>query len=201
MQQYGARSIWVYLLDDHDIVRRGLKDLLAVKDDITVVGDSGSAQGALPRIIDLAPDVLVVDLHLQDGTGVRMCRDVRARAPRVQALILTSADADEALVSTVLAGAAGYATKLVSSLEILDGIRRIGAGRPVLNGAERQRVHDHLVRQGAAGGLGESDREVLSLILDGHTDTEIAETLSSPAEVVRLAVDRIVDELTRHHPA
>jgi two-component system response regulator DevR len=128
MQGYTMKSIRVFVVDDHDIVRRGLIDLLSVKRDITVVGESSSAGSAVQRILDLKPDVMVLDRQLQDGTGIQVCRKVRSVDPSIHGLLLTSASDDEALLATLLAGASGYGTKLVNTASILDGIRRIGVG-------------------------------------------------------------------------
>lgn len=195
MPGYVSPPLRVYLIDDHDIVRRGLRDLLAVKRDLTVVGDSASGREAVPRIVHLAPDVVVLDLHLQDGSGIPVARAIRAQAPHVKVLMLTSAGDDEALTAAVLAGASGYATKLVESLGILHGIRQIGAGRSVLDQREVQRVEARLRRESADLGLADRERAVLELLLDGLTDTQIANRLSVPVETVTADVTRLIDQL------
>lgn len=195
MQGYVLRSTSVYLLDDHDIVRRGMRDLLDVKRDITVVGDSGSAREGARRIIELQPDVMVLDLKLQDGSGIHVCREVRARAPQIQALLLTSADDDEALLSAVLAGAAGYATKLVRSENILTAIRAIGAGRSLLDSFAIDRVRQHVTRRTEASATFQPGDGLLTDVLSGRTDAEIAQRLNSPLEVTSSRVAHLIDDV------
>jgi two-component system response regulator DevR len=195
MQSHVAPAVRVFLVDDHDIVRRGLRDLLAVKRDITVVGDAASGHEALPRIVHLAPDVVVLDLHLQDGSGVTVARAIRAQAPDVHVLILTSAGDDEALTATVLAGAAGYATKLVESLDILDAIRQIGAGRHVLDPARLQTARERIRRDATSRGLANGQHETLDLLLAGLTDAEIARELAMTEEAATAEVTKLVARL------
>lgn len=195
MAGYVLPSITVYLLDDHDIVRRGMRDLLDVKRDITVLGDSASAGQATRRIVELQPDVMVLDLHLQDGSGIRVCRRVRAQAPQVHALLLTSADDDEALLSAVLAGADGYATKLVRTESILASIRAIGAGRSVLDSSVVDSARQHIMARIKAGALSRSDESLLSEVLAGRTDGEIAQRLQLPLEEASSRIADLIDEV------
>lgn len=196
MQHYVSQAIRVYIVEDHDIVRRGLRDLLAVKRDITVVGDSGSAQNSIDRIIALRPDVMVLDLQLQDGSGVQVCRRVRSVVPSTQALLLTSASEDDALLSAVLAGAAGYATKLVDSGAILAGIRKIGAGRSLIDAAVSERARADLANpHGRAAGLDARQRELLAQVVAGLTDDQIAEAASRPLDEVHSNVLGLVRAL------
>ena len=134
------QQLRLYLLDDHDIVRQGLRDLLSGHRDLYIVGDSGSARRAVEAIPRLKPDVVVLDLQLQDGSGVSVCRAVRAAEPSIQVLLLTSAGDDEALVAAVLAGAAGYVIKLVRTNVIVDAVRRVGDGRSLLDAAAVDQV-------------------------------------------------------------
>jgi two-component system response regulator DevR len=175
MQRYGARALRIYLVDDHDIVRRGLRDLLAPSRDITVIGEAGSTAVAVRDITALEPDVMLLDLQLQDGTGIDVCRQVQAERPQIQGLLLTASGEDEALVATVLAGAAGYLIKASSSLVVLGAIRKVGAGKPLLGPAERGQVVDSLrgLADRPGGPLSPTDRQILHDILDGRTDTEI----------------------------
>ena len=175
MQGYGSREVRVFVVDDHDIVRRGLRDLLT-KSDITVVGDAGSAAHGTRRILDLRPHVMVLDVQLQDGSGVQVCRDVRSVDPSIKGVLLTSSGDEEALVLSVLAGAAGALVKLSATTDIVDAVRRIGAGRPLLAHADAERIGDH-VRARAENldpPLTAREAETLSLVLAGHTDQEIA---------------------------
>lgn len=199
MQRYASREVRVYLVDDHDIVRRGLRDLLAVKRDITVVGDSASAEASVARIIALRPDVMVLDVHLQDGSGIQVCRRVRSVAPATQGLLLTSASDDEALLCAVLAGAAGYATKLVDTSTILDSIRKIGAGRSLIGPALAERVRAELASaDGRAAGLDDGQRELLDLVIDGLTDSQVAELTSRPVDEISAAILDMARSLTAH---
>jgi DNA-binding NarL/FixJ family response regulator len=179
VQRYGGRALRIYLVDDHDIVRRGLRDLLAASRDIIVVGEAASAANAVRDITAKEPDVMLLDLHLQDGTGISVCRRVQAEKPRIQGLLLTAAGDDEALVATVLAGAAGYLIKVSPSHAILGAIRTVGVGNSVLDPAEREQVVQSLraVADRPDGPLSRPDRQVLSGILDGQTDTEIMDRL------------------------
>src|SRR5919206_5396365 len=134
--------IRVYLLDDHEVVRRGLRDLLEAEDDIEVVGESGSAVDATHRIPALRPDVAVLDGRLPDGSGIDVCRDVRSVDPTIKALILTSYDDDEALFAAILAGAAGYVLKQIGSSALIDGVRRVAAGQSLIDPSLTARVLD-----------------------------------------------------------
>src|SRR3954465_10352440 len=127
--------IRVYLLDDHEVVRRGLHDLLEAEDDIEVVGESGSAVDATHRIPALRPDVAVLDGRLPDGSGIDVCRDIRSIDPTINALILTSYDDDEALFAAIMAGAAGYVLKQIHGTDLVDAIRRVAAGQSLLDPA------------------------------------------------------------------
>jgi DNA-binding NarL/FixJ family response regulator len=126
-------SIKVFLLDDHEVVRRGLRDLIEAHPDMTVVGESGSAQEAARRIPAMRPDVAVFDARLPDGSGIDVCRQVRSVDPSIRGLILTSYDDDEALSAAVLAGASGYLLKDIRGVGIIDAIRRVAAGEDLLD--------------------------------------------------------------------
>ncbi|MGH3506726.1 MAG: response regulator [Nocardioidaceae bacterium] len=194
MQGFVSRALRVYLLDDHDLVRRGLVDLLSSKRDIKVVGDSASAVAAVKSIIELQPDVMVLDVRLQDGSGIEVSRKVRAVEPRIRALMLTASDDDDALVAALLAGAAGYLTKLSASLDVLDTLRAVGAGRSLISPDERNRIGEEFLTglDNASRQSGrvadELDRLVLRHLIDGRTDSEIAELadLSEPNVVARV---------------
>jgi DNA-binding NarL/FixJ family response regulator len=187
MQGYAARHLRVYLVDDHDIVRRGLRDLLAAARDLSIVGDSGSARRAVPAITDLRPDVMVLDVHLQDGTGIDVCRDVRSVAPEVRGLLLTSSGEDQALVSALLSGAAGCLVKLAGSLDVLGAIRTVGAGRSLIDPAEAARVVAALRASldVLTPALTAYEQELLDLVLDQRTNREIAGLLGREEERVR----------------
>src|SRR5512145_968342 len=132
--------IRVFLLDDHEVVRAGLRELLQHEGDIEVVGESGLAEEAAHRIPALRPDVAVLDGRLPDGSGIDVCRDVRSVDPSIKALILTSYEDDEALFAAIMAGAAGYVLKQVRGTDLIDGIRRVAAGQSLLDPAVTTRV-------------------------------------------------------------
>lgn len=187
----------VFVLDDHDIVRRGLLDLLT-KRDMMVVGNSGSAREAPARILQLRPDVMVLDVRLPDGNGVQVCRDVRSVDPSITGLLLTSAGDQDALMLSVLAGAAGFVIKLAGTNEILDAVRRIGEGKPVLDPALAARVRDDLGRRAdeLQPPLSAREHDILTLVLDGRTDQQVADSLDEPVALVRDAVARLTRRLT-----
>jgi DNA-binding NarL/FixJ family response regulator len=128
-----SRRIGVFLLDDHEIVRRGVRDLLEAEPDIQVVGEAGTASSALARIPALRPDVAVLDMRLPDGDGVEVCREVRSRMPEVACLILTSFGDEEALFSAVMAGAAGYVLKQIRGSDLVSAVRTVAAGQSMLD--------------------------------------------------------------------
>src|SRR3954465_2579161 len=140
--------IRVFLLDDHEVVRRGLAALLESTDDVRVVGESGSAQEAARIIPALPPDGAVLDARLPDGNGVDVCRDVRSQDPSIKALMLTSYQDDEALFNAIMAGASGYLLKQVRGTDLVDAIRTVAAGGSLLDPARTQRVLER-VRTGA----------------------------------------------------
>jgi two-component system response regulator DevR len=201
MQGYGSREVRVFVLDDHDIVRRGLRDLLS-KRDVTVVGDSESAERATTRILDLRPNVMLLDVQLQDGSGVQVCRDVRAQDPSIQGVLLTSAGDEEALALSVLAGAAGALNKLAGTSDIIDAVRRVGAGRALREHAETERVGDRLRARAESldPPLDPNQAETLALVLAGHTDQQIAEGRQQPLTLVRDEVADLISRLTTYAP-
>ena len=142
----GPPKVRVFLLDDHESVRRGLKELLESEGDIEVIGESGSAREAMRRISALRPDVAVLDGRLPDGSGIDVCREVRSRFPEVAVLILTSFNDDEALLSAIMAGAAGYVLKQVRGNDLVETVRRVAGGQSMLDSAVRQQVLDRLRR-------------------------------------------------------
>lgn len=198
MQGLGSRTVRVFLLDDHDIVRRGLRDLMAPAHDILVVGESASAAGALQMIPDVNPNVMLLDLQLQDGTGIEVCRRIRTAHPDIHGLLLTSAGDDEALLAAILAGADGYLIKLTGSLEVLEAVRRVGAGRSLIDREQKrrliERVRAELIDSQAPGPPG-VDRDLLSQLLDGASDAEIAQRNELPVESVEGGVSALVESL------
>ncbi len=191
--------IRVFLLDDHEVVRRGLRDLLEGDGDITIVGESGSAQEATARIPALRPHVAVLDARLPDGSGIDVCRDVRSVDPAIRALILTSYDDDEALFAAILAGAAGYLLKQVGGQDLVDAVRRVAAGQSLIDPALTARVLERL-RHGPAehaelASLTEQERKVLMLIAEGLTNRQIGERLSLAEKTIKNYVSSLLAKL------
>jgi two-component system, NarL family, response regulator DevR len=191
--------IRVYLLDDHEVVRQGLRALLESAGDIEVVGESGSAQEAAARIPALHPHVAVLDGRLPDGSGVEVCRQVRAVDPSVQALILTSYDDDEALFAAIMAGAAGYVLKEIKGADLVGAIRQVAAGNSLIDPALTARVLDR-VRNGPATApelaeLTEQELKLLALIAEGLTNRQIGERMFLAEKTVKNYVSSISAKL------
>src|SRR6478609_5788987 len=172
-------AITVFLLDDHEIVRRGIRELLESEGDITVIGESGLAEEASRRIPALRPDVAILDGRLPDGSGVDVCREVRSRDPEIATLILTSYD--DALFSAIMAGAAGYVLKQVKGHDLIDTVRRVAAGQSMLDPAVTAQVLERL-RNGpqtdpSLEQLTPQERKILDLIAEGMTNRQIASAM------------------------
>jgi DNA-binding NarL/FixJ family response regulator len=191
--------IRVFLLDDHEIVRRGLRGLLDAEDDIEVVGEAGLVADAIPAILELRPDVAILDGRLPDGSGIEVCREVRAADPSIKGLILTSYDDDEALFAAILAGAAGYVLKQITGNDLIDGVRRVAAGQSLLDPALTARVLER-VRRGPEvneelSALTEQERKILALIAEGLTNRQIGERLFLAEKTVKNYVSSILAKL------
>ena len=191
--------IRVFLLDDHEVVRRGLHDLLESEGDIEVVGESGSVREAIARIPALRPHVAVLDGRLPDGSGIDVCREVRSIDPTIQALILTSYDDDEALFAAIMAGASGYVLKQIAGNDLVDAVRRVAAGQSLLDPALTARVLER-VRKGPEAheelaGLTEQERKILALIAEGLTNRQIGERLFLAEKTVKNYVSSILSKL------
>jgi two-component system, NarL family, response regulator DevR len=191
--------IRVFLLDDHEIVRRGLRELLESEGDIEVVGESGLAQEAARRIPALRPDVAVLDGRLPDGSGIDVCREIRSRNPEIAALILTSYDDDEALFSAIMAGAAGYVLKQVRGTDLVETVRRVAAGQSTLDPAVTQQVLDRLRRgpaeDPALAPLTSQERRTLELIGQGMTNRQISEEMFLAEKTVKNYVSSLLAKL------
>jgi two-component system, NarL family, response regulator DevR len=194
-----VEPVTVYLLDDHEIVRRGLRELIEAEEDLVVVGESGSAEEAQRRIPALRPSVAVLDGRLPDGSGIDVCREVRSRDPSIACLILTSYDDDEALFSAIMAGAAGYVLKQVRGNDLVEGIRLVAAGQSLLDPALTQRVLERL-REGEPkdarlAGLTDQERRVLALVAQGLTNRQIARELFLAEKTVKNYVSSLLAKL------
>jgi two-component system, NarL family, response regulator DevR len=192
-------TIRVFLVDDHEVVRRGLKELLDAEEDIDVVGDAASAGMALAGIAQTAPDVAVLDVRLPDGNGVEVCREVRARDPRIACLMLTSFGDDEALFDAIMAGASGYLLKDIRGNDLVDAVRRVAAGDSLLDPSVTGKVLERL-RKGdeedpRLASLSDQERRILALIAEGMTNRQIAEQMHLAEKTVKNYVSNLLAKL------
>lgn len=196
-------AISVFLLDDHEIVRRGLAQLLALEPDVEVVGEAGTAAEALARIPECHPDVAILDVRLPDGDGVEVCRDVRARlTPAPACLMLTSYSDDEALFGAVMAGAAGYLLKQVAGVDLVEAVRTVAGGGSMLDPHTTATVLERL-RRGDPGpdadpryeALSPQEQRILELIADGLTNRRIGEELHLAEKTVKNYVSSLLHKL------
>jgi two-component system, NarL family, response regulator DevR len=196
MPTYASPLVEVYLLDDHDIVRRGVRDLLVAARDIHVVGESSTTKGAAEAILRLGASVMVLDVHLPDGTGVEVCRQVRAVDPTVSGLLLTSMAEDDALAAAILAGASGTILKSSHGTDIIGAVRRLGSGRPMIDSTMAERVRAQLRSQLPALALSDDQQQMLNEVVDGRTDSEIAASRGIDLEQAGATVAALVGRLT-----
>ena len=194
-----SRPIRVFLLDDHEIVRRGLVDLLGSTTDILVVGEAGTAGEALRRIPAARPDVAILDARLPDGNGIDVCRDIRSAHPEVRCLILTSYDDDEALFAAVMAGAAGYLLKQIGGTSLTDAVRAVAAGRslmdPAVTGKLLDRLRHPVEPDPRVSQLTSREREILDLIAEGLSNKEIGTRLFLAEKTVKNYVSSLLAKL------
>lgn len=188
----------VFILDDHELVRNGLRATIDATEDMEVVGEAENADEALRRLPATKPDVAVLDLRLPDGNGIEVCREMRSRVPETACVILTSYADEEALLTAVMAGAAGYLLKEVKATALLDGIRRVAAGGSLLDPTVTQRAIDRM-RGGsedpALGQLTAQERKVLDLVAEGKTNRQIAESVYLAEKTVKNYVTNILRKL------
>lgn len=190
--------IRVYLLDDHEVVRRGLRELHEVEEDIDVVGESATAGEATRRIPALRPDVMVLDARLPDGSGIDVCRDVRSVDPGVVGIILTSFDDDDALRAAVMAGASGYLLKDIRGTQLVDSIRRVASGESLLDDgvvARLRKQWGHDVEDPRLAELSPQERRILEHIAEGLTNRQIGETMSLAEKTVKNYVTWVLAKL------
>jgi DNA-binding NarL/FixJ family response regulator len=197
-----VRQIGVFLLDDHEIVRRGLRNLLAAEKDITVVGEAETAASALARIPALRPDVAVLDVRLSDGDGISVCREIRSRYPEIGCLMLTSYGDDQALLGAIMAGAAGYILKQTCGEDLVGAVRTVAAGKSTLDPHATQRVMERLRDQVASAdplsALSEQEKRVLELVAEGLTNRQIAERMFLAEKTAKNYVSSILTKLGMH---
>ncbi|MCX5254780.1 response regulator transcription factor [Streptomyces canus] len=194
--------IRVFLLDDHEVVRRGVHDLLNDEPDITVVGEAATAEQALIRVPALRPQVAVLDVRLPDGDGVTVCRELRSQMPELACLMLTSFDDEEALLDSIMAGASGYVLKQIKGSDLVSAVRTVAAGQSLLDPSATARLMARL-RQGqepepepdALPGLTDREREILALIGEGLTNRQIGQRLYLAEKTVKNHISRLLAKL------
>jgi two-component system, NarL family, response regulator DevR len=189
----------IFLVDDHEVVRRGLTELFNAEDDLDVVGEAGTAEQALTRVASARPDVAVLDLRLPDGDGVTVCREIRSSHPEIQCVILTSYADDEAVFNAVMAGAAGYLLKDVRGAALVEDVRRVAAGQSLLDPLVTKRVLERL-RKGPQederlASLSEQERRILELIAEGLTNRQIGERMFLAEKTVKNYVSNVLMKL------
>ena len=199
MDQEPAGQIDVFLLDDHEIVRRGVRDLLEAEPGITVVGEAGTAASALARIPALRPDVAVLDVRLPDGDGVMVCREIRSAMPQVSCLMLTSHEDQEALFDAIMAGASGYVLKQIRGTDLVDAVRAVAGGQsildPVAAGQVMARMRDQTQPSDPLEGLSDRERTVLELIGEGLTNRQIGDRVYLAEKTVKNYVSALFAKL------
>ena len=192
-------AVRVFLLDDHEIVRRGLRELLELEPDIEIVGESGSAQEATRRIPALRPQVALLDARLPDGSGIEVCRDVRAVDPEIHGLILTSFDDDDAMASAIIAGASGYLLKDIKGQDLVSAIRRVSQGENLVNPQHAQQVRDRWARDHGEDPrlrmLTPQERRILQHVAEGMTNKQIGEAMFLAEKTVKNYITAVLAKL------
>jgi DNA-binding NarL/FixJ family response regulator len=192
-------KVGVFLLDDHEIVRRGVRELLEAEPDIEVVGEASTAEAALARVPALRPDVAVLDVRLPDGDGVSVCRALRSQTPETGCLMLTSFGDDEALLDAVMAGAAGYVLKQIRGTDLVGAVRAVAAGESMIPRETAARLLDRAGEQARAAGplarLTGQERRILELIGSGLTNRQIGEELGLAEKTVKNYVSGLFAKL------
>jgi DNA-binding NarL/FixJ family response regulator len=194
-----AQPIRVFLLDDHEVVRRGVRDMLETAPDLVVVGEASTAADALATGPALAPDVAVLDVRLPDGDGVSVCRDLRSQLPNLACLMLTSFADDEALVDAIMAGASGYVLKQIHGADLVNAIRTVAAGQSMLDAGTTAQVMERL-RSGSGtedplSSLSDQERRILDLIGEGLTNRQIGERIFLAEKTVKNYVSNLLAKL------
>ncbi|MFC9633562.1 response regulator [Streptomyces mirabilis] len=195
--------IRVFLLDDHEVVRRGLTDLLDAEPDISVIGDAGSVEHALVRGPALRPDVAVLDVRLPDGDGISVCRELRSQLPELACLMLTSFDDEEALLDAIMAGASGYVLKQIKGSDLVSAVRTVASGQSMLDPTTTARLMRSLRADPTEvpalapelAGLSPRERDILALIGDGLTNREIGKKLYLSEKTVKNHISRLLAKL------
>ncbi len=198
----GQGNIAVFLLDDHEVVRRGLRHLLSTEPDIQVVGEAGTIASALEQILELRPNVAILDVRLPDGDGISLCREIRSRLPETACLMLTSVGDDQAMVSSIVAGAAGYVLKSTGAADLIGAVRTSAAGLSMIDPHTAQQVIERLRNRTASmastAALTDQERGVLDLVGEGLTNKQIAERMSLSEKTVKNYVASLLSKLGMH---
>ena len=198
-QQEGLAMVKVFLVDDHEVVRRGLADLLASDPELEVIGDAGSVSEAMVRIPAVKPDVAVLDVRLPDGNGIELCRDLLSELPELRCLMLTSFTSDEAMLEAILAGASGYVVKDIRGMELAQAIKDVGAGKSLLDNraaaALMAKLRGSAEHQDPLSGLTERERTLLGLLGEGLTNRQIAARMFLAEKTVKNYVSRLLAKL------
>jgi two-component system response regulator DevR len=194
-----GNTVRVFLLDDHEVVRRGLRELLEADGGLEVVGEAGTAEEAIARIPPTRPDVAVLDVRLPDGDGIEVCREVRSSHPEIQCVILTSFTDDQALIQAMMAGAAGYVAKQLKGGDIVDAVRRVAGGQSLLDPAVTARARERLRAEPEederVARLSAQERTILELIADGLTNRQIATELNLAEKTVKNYVSNLLSKM------
>jgi two-component system, NarL family, response regulator DevR len=194
-----GNTVRVFLLDDHEVVRRGLRELLEADGGLEVVGEAGTAEEAIARIPPTRPDVAVLDVRLPDGDGIEVCREVRSSHPEIQCVILTSFTDDQALLQAILAGASGYVAKQLKGDDIVDAVRQVAAGQSLLDPAVTARARERLLAEPRederVARLSAQERTILDLIADGLTNRQIATELNLAEKTVKNYVSNLLSKM------
>ncbi|MEV7179011.1 response regulator transcription factor [Kitasatospora sp. NPDC093679] len=195
-----STQITVFLLDDHEVVRRGVHDLLDSEPDLTVIGEAATVEQALARVPALRPDVAVLDMRLPDGDGVTVCRELRSKMPELACLILTSFDDEEALLDSIMAGASGYVLKQITGTDLVSAVRTVAGGQSMLDPGATTRLMARLRGDTAPPAsdmpaLTDREREILALIGEGLTNRQIGQRLYLAEKTVKNHISRLLAKL------
>jgi two-component system response regulator DevR len=191
--------IKVFLVDDHEVVRRGVADLLAADPELSVIGEAASVAQALARVPALQPDVVVLDVRLPDGNGIELCRELRSKLPELNVLMLTSFTDEEAMLNAILAGAGGYVIKDIQGMQLTSAVRDVGSGRSLLDNRAAAilmaRLRAAANSSGPLAGLGERERILLDLIGEGLTNRQISQRMHLAEKTVKNYVSQLLTKL------
>lgn len=192
-------DVRVFLLDDHEIVRRGIAEVIGLQSDITVVGEAGTAAEAITRIRASQPDVAILDVRLADGDGIEVCREIRSLFPHIQVLMLTSYSDDEALLNAFMAGASGYILKEIRGSDLISTIRQVAAGHSLLDPSVAKQILERLrignKEKDELSGLTEQEKAILNLIGEGMTNRQIGERMHLAEKTIKNYVTGLLAKL------